>query len=221
MCILIFKKYWIKDLPDHEELKNCYEWNKDGIWVWIADWERNYIYKYDNFEEFMKFYKTIETYKNLKTLSIMIHFRYRTSGPINKQLNHPYLLSQRDDKIKNVWITQTPIVWHNGVLQMEDYTNNDKENDTMFFIKNYLSTPGIRKNLNDKGVKKLLENYISWNKILVLYPNHKYTLLNKELWHYKNNLWYSNYNYSNPVKHYHFWKNKTETALKWLWWLNA
>jgi hypothetical protein len=44
---------------------------------------------------------------------------------------------------------------------MEDYTNNDKENDTMFFIKNYLSTPGIRKNLNDKGVKKLLENYIS------------------------------------------------------------
>ena len=218
MCILIFKEYGVKELPNHRELKSCYESNKDGIGVWIADGEKNYVYKYDDFEEFMGFYKKMESFKNLDKLSIMIHFRYSTSWPINRAINHPYLLSKRDDMVKNVWVTQTPIVWHNGVLHLDDYTDNKKENDTVFFIKNYLASGWIRKNLNDRGVRKLLENFISWNKILVLYPNHKYLILNKELWHYKKGVWYSNYNYLSVYEHNYSWAGKsrysTTTSLK-------
>ncbi len=204
MCILIFKKYWLKNLPNKEELENCYQTNKDWIWVWIANWKKTYLYKYDNLDDFLKLYKRIKKFKKLKELSIMIHFRYRTSWPINKGLNHPYILTSRDDIIKNTWITQSPIIWHNWVLNLKDYQNNEKENDTIYFIKNYLSNNWIRKNLKDSVIKKLIENYINNNKILILYPNHKYIFLNEELWHYKNKIWYSNYNYTCSFSHYSF-----------------
>lgn len=138
MCVIVYKPK-DKKFPDYEELKSCWERNKDGA---------GYMFPYHNSvvirKGFMKFADfIISLCEDVKMtgsdIPYVMHFRITTQGGVKPELTHPYPLSQNMDDLKLLNSKARIGVAHNGVISLtKSYTATD-HNDTMEFVTDYLS----------------------------------------------------------------------------------
>ena len=106
MCIAIHKP--TNKVISRSTLENCFNSNPDGAGLAYRNniEDKITIEKgFFSFEDFYSFYKGLD-----KSLEMLIHFRIGTSGKLNKNNCHPFLVNGKDALI------------HNGVLNHFPYT---------------------------------------------------------------------------------------------------
>jgi predicted glutamine amidotransferase len=177
MCIAICKPKNITLPQDHAEESYCS--NGDGAGFAVARGGRIILQK--GFFSLKAFTKAFEPFRNDAAL---VHFRIATSGGINKEMCHPFLLCNG----KYALI-------HNGVLSIAH--DKQKESDTSRFCSSVL-TPlldaGV--SLHSPALRYLVEEAIgSYNKIAVMDSAGNTVIFNEKSGNEVGGIWYSNTSY--------------------------
>ena len=164
MCLIIAKPKGI-DLPKREYLENGLETNRDGIGVGVRKEGANEILIKKDFVDIDDFYPWLIN-NVTKEDTLIIHFRMATSGLKDEGNRHPFPIT--DDKIllRQTNLLCQQAVAHNGI--MREYSNHATFNDTQKFIMDILSDMGIKENLKNPTIQKLLKSYLKGDKIAIM-----------------------------------------------------
>ena len=179
MCIAIMKSENKK--ISKASLQRCYDANPDGAGFMFAEDKELHVQKgYFTFKEFYKAYKPHEDKQ------VLLHFRIKTHGKIDKTNCHPFLVNNGLGFI------------HNGIIS--GY-GDDKESDTIAFnnsiLKKIVAKHGNMGLFEDPMVE-LIENVIGYSKLVFLDRHGNYQIMNEEKGHWNNGVWYSNNSYKKP-----------------------
>lgn len=178
MCIAILKK---KDgnITD-EQLKNCFEANPDGAGIAYNVNKKLIIEKgIFHVEDFIK--KVRKAEKRCDG-NMLIHCRISTSGNIDKDNCHPF------------FVNSSLALIHNGILDI-DVPKNSPKNDTRLYIERYLQGFTTYDLIHNQALKDLIGFSIGSNKFVLLSSNDEFAIINEDLGHWKNNVWFSNNSY--------------------------
>ena len=184
MCIAIMKSANKK--ISKSTLRRCYDANPDGAGFMYAEDKQLVVNKgYFTFKEFYK------EYKPHGDKQVLIHFRIKTHGPIDKDNCHPFLVNSGLGFI------------HNGIIS--GYGSNTKS-DTIEFnesiLQKIVSKHG-NNSLFDDPMVELIENVIGYSKLVFLDRHGNYTIMNEKKGNWNDGVWYSNMSWKKPepVKH--------------------
>lgn len=179
MCIAIMKSENKK--INKTTLQRCYDSNPDGAgFMFAADKKLTVKKGYFTFKEFYKDYKPHENKQ------VLLHFRIKTHGPIDKNNCHPFLVNSGLGFI------------HNGIIS--GYGDN-KQSDTIDFNKSILQkivSKHGNMGLFDDPMVELIENVIGYSKLVFLDRHGNYRIMNEDKGHWNNGVWYSNNSYKKP-----------------------
>lgn len=119
------------------------------------------------------------------------HQRYATHGVKNETNCHPFKVGGSD----------MTYLAHNGVLHMKIEEGN-KRSDSRVFAEDTLPLIGGVASLDDDNVFAMIEKFASNSKMAILTVDPKAScrlyLINENLGHWKEGLWWSNYSYEKP-----------------------
>ena len=179
MCIAIMKSANKK--INKATLKRCYDANPDGAgFMYAENKELNVQKGYFTFKEFYKEYKPHENKQ------VLLHFRIKTHGKIDKKNCHPFLVNKSLGFI------------HNGIIT--GYGDN-KESDTIAFnnaiLKKLVAKHG-NNSLFDDPMVELIENVIGYSKLVFLDRHGNYKIMNEDKGSWHNGIWYSNSSWKKP-----------------------
>ena len=179
MCIAIMKSENKK--INKATLKRCYDANPDGAGFMYAENKELTVQKgYFTFKDFYKEYKPHENKQ------VLLHFRIKTHGPIDKTNCHPFLVNSGLGFI------------HNGIIN--GYGDN-KESDTIQFnnsiLKKIVAKHG-NNSLFDDPMVELIENVIGYSKLVFLDRHGNYKIMNEEKGSWNDGVWYSNSSWKKP-----------------------
>ena len=179
MCIAIMKSENKK--INKATLKRCYDANPDGAGFMYAENKELTVQKgYFTFKDFYKEYKPHENKQ------VLLHFRIKTHGPIDKDNCHPFLVNNVLGFI------------HNGIIT--GYGNN-KESDTIQFnnsiLKKIVAKHG-NNSLFDDPMVELIENVIGYSKLVFLDRHGNYKIMNEDKGSWNDGVWYSNSSWKKP-----------------------
>ena len=184
MCIAIMKSANKK--ISKSTLRRCYDANPDGAGFMYAEDKQLVVNKgYFTFKEFYK------EYKPHGDKQVLLHFRIKTHGQINKDNCHPFLVNSGLGFI------------HNGIIN--GYGSNIKS-DTIEFnesiLQKIVSKHG-NNSLFDDPMVELIENVIGYSKLVFLDRHGNYTIMNEKKGNWNDGVWYSNMSWKKPepVKH--------------------
>ena len=181
MCIAIMKSANKK--INKATLRRCYDANPDGAGFMYAEDKQLHVKKgYFTFKEFYK------EYKPHGDKQVLIHFRIKTHGPIDKDNCHPFLVNSGLGFI------------HNGIIS--GYGSNTKS-DTIEFnesiLQKIVSKHG-NNSLFDDPMVELIENVIGYSKLVFLDRHGNYTIMNEKKGNWNDGVWYSNMSWKKPEK---------------------
>ena len=179
MCIAIMKSENKK--INKATLQRCYDANPDGAGFMYAENKELTVKKgYFTFKDFYKEYKPHENKQ------VLLHFRIKTHGPIDKDNCHPFLVNTGLGFI------------HNGIIT--GYGDN-KESDTIAFnnaiLKKLVAKHG-NNSLFDDPMVELIENVIGYSKLVFLDRHGNYKIMNEEKGSWNDGIWYSNSSWKKP-----------------------
>ena len=179
MCIAIMKS--VNKKINKKTLQRCYDANPDGAGFMYAQDKKLTVKKgYFTFKDFYKEYKPHEDKQ------VLLHFRIKTHGPIDKDNCHPFLVNSGLGFI------------HNGIIS--GYGNN-KKSDTIEFNEAILQKIVAKHGNNslfDDPMVELIENVIGYSKLVFLDRHGNYKIMNEDKGEWKNGIWYSNSSYKKP-----------------------
>ena len=179
MCIAIMKSENKK--INKATLKRCYDANPDGAGFMYAENKELTVQKgYFTFKEFYKEYKPHENKQ------VLLHFRIKTHGKIDKKNCHPFLVNNGLGFI------------HNGIIT--GY-GDDKESDTIAFNKAILKKIVAKHGNNslfDDPMVELIENVIGYSKLVFLDRHGNYKIMNEDKGSWSDGVWYSNSSWKKP-----------------------
>ncbi len=164
MCVILYKPSGI-DMPDTSILKKCFKENPHGAGYMLTYNNKVVIRKgfmdYKSFENDL--FSFIHTYDvDPVATPIVMHFRISTQGGVQKGLCHPYPVCRTYDNMRKLSGTCDFGIAHNGIISLTseyDWSSSSgygywdrtakkwvsmkrkplDYNDTMTFIKDYLS----------------------------------------------------------------------------------
>ena len=181
MCIAIMKSANKK--INKATLRRCYDANPDGAGFMYAEDKQLHVKKgYFTFKEFYK------EYRPHGDKQVLIHFRIKTHGPINKDNCHPFLVNSGLGFI------------HNGIIS--GYGSNTKS-DTIEFNESILQKIVAKHGNNslfDDPMVELIENVIGYSKLVFLDRHGNYTIMNENKGNWNDGVWYSNMSWKKPEK---------------------
>ena len=164
-------------------LRRCYDANPDGAGFMYAEDKQLHVKKgYFTFKEFYK------EYRPHGDKQVLIHFRIKTHGPINKDNCHPFLVNSGLGFI------------HNGIIS--GYGSNTKS-DTIEFNESILQKIVAKHGNNslfDDPMVELIENVIGYSKLVFLDRHGNYTIMNENKGNWNDGVWYSNMSWKKPEK---------------------
>lgn len=167
MCLITVKPIGV-ELPKPEHMINGERSNSDGIGCayWKTGTTEVVIKKdFKHIEEFVQW-----LYSSIKPEdSIIIHFRYATSGLKDEGNRHPFPLTKDGELLRKTNLICTSAVAHNGVLT--DYSGHAKYSDTQKFIMDILSDEAIKNNLASSAVRRLLSEFIGTDRLAFIMNN--------------------------------------------------
>lgn len=173
MCIIAVKKEGVK-MPKEKIIRKMFSSNSDGAGLMIKK-------KHDTKIRLVKGLMTIDGFlKAIASLEIedddivVMHFRIATIGGKLDRLTHPFVGNADKDLCESTNYYGDELCFaHNGTLSSYSHAAKTVErSDTSLFASMIMSSPVIKNNLNDRVIKRLLEDYIgSGNKLAVINPN--------------------------------------------------
>lgn len=175
MCIAILNTKKAGALPI-SQLKNSWDNNDMGAGLlWVENGKLNVFKSYDYYAFNEKYF---EIRNNQEVGNIVLHYRIATSGYKGEHNLHPFLVS---DELGFV---------HNGViagLGNKEFSDTYEFNDMLKKFKHDF--------LKCEMTKYFISTYIGYSKLLFLDANDRYTIINEEKGHWKDDNWYSNTSY--------------------------
>src|SRR3990172_4138376 len=178
MCIAIYKPE--NQILSDETLKNCWDNNPDGAGFMYVENDILHVKKgYLNYEEFYN------AYKEKEQTTVVLHFRIGTHGEINKEMTHPFN------------VTNELAFVHNGIIS--GVSTSKEYSDTWHFIEEILKPILIRHNsiIKLKAFQKLINDFIGWSKLIFMDNKGQCLIFNSEKGEEdkKTGIWYSNNSY--------------------------
>lgn len=163
MCIIVAKESGIA-FPSKKTLQNCFDSNPDGAGYMFSRAGLVHIHK--GFMTFAAFWKAVTSEKLHVKDTVIYHFRIGTSGASDGSACHPFPVTNNVDALKNTRVSCNMAVVHNGVFG----PGSGDLSDTMLFIRDILSYPAVREQLENSAIQRLLSGYIKSSKLVVLTP---------------------------------------------------
>jgi len=177
MCIAILNT---QNTLTKETLKQCWKSNPDGAGMIYTN--NGQLVTFKEMTNFDKFYKEYSKQRKInKTSNFILHFRIATSGKIDRANCHPFSVN------KNLAFV------HNGMININQLNANVSDTYTFneLILKKLPATF-----LNNHAILDLIENYISYSKLIFLDSDNIASILNEDLGHWDaDNNWYSNNSY--------------------------
>lgn len=119
MCIIVSKKVGV-EMPDRHVLKNCFDYNSDGVGImWNNDGRVNIRKGFMTWNSFDNFLSELENTVDLKNVGVCTHFRIKTHGKISPQNCHGFCISNRIKDLKLLEFTTDIGVMHNGIIPIK------------------------------------------------------------------------------------------------------
>lgn len=192
-------------------LKESAKCNKDGIGYALKRDGENFIYVYkgkNNVEDVLRHINE----QNISAQDEFIaHCRIGTSGLIDDNNCHPFVISKKkDDIIVLDGKTSNPVLFHNGMLSKYVETGSDFC-DTYHFVDKFLRIQYIKTFLYKEPVlfEETFKEIIGYTKLALLFPSRDMVIINKnnftedDGWFFSNN-GYKTYATNNSiVRHFH------------------
>lgn len=174
MCIIVVKPENV--VLSNNMLENMWENNPHGAgFMWAHNGEL-YVQKgLMNFQAFLRNYNLVKKQK------LVIHFRWRSSGPINPNLTHPFFLN------KNVAMV------HNGTIKLKVPKN---WSDSLV-LANYLGKAwqDPMKILNDSLKRSNFLSKVGRSKFVFMDKFNEIKIINGHMGVVFNNCWFSNHSF--------------------------
>jgi len=153
MCVIVIKPANMS--ISREDMDAMYEQNPHGVGISYYDSNKNkliWIKGLSNKDEIS------EIIQKLYSIEAIIHFRYATSGPITKELCHPFPIGEKN-RLKG---ESDALFFHNGEIKSFEPTEDEPEfSDAYIFyeqIVNKVDIPFSKeiKGLFDDGINKII-----------------------------------------------------------------
>lgn len=175
MCIAILNTKKAGQLPK-SQIENSWNNNDMGAGLlWVNKKGLNVFksYDYDSFYE-----KYVEIRKDNSVGNVVLHFRIATSGYGGEHNLHPFLVN---DDLGFV---------HNGVISglgNKEFSDTYEFNDMLKRFKHDF--------VSCQMSRYFIAKYIGYSKLIFLDSKDKFTIINEQLGHWKDDNWYSNDSY--------------------------
>ena len=182
MCLLIIQRE--NTNIDDGSLKNAFDSNPDGVGYSFVDSKNNnprmVTKKFKKYKKFLDNYKADILRYNSDSV-FLLHFRLATHGIEEGTFNvHPFK------------VREGMMFAHNGIIS--DVDDDRKLSDTQVFNRDILQD--LPKNfLESSSMIKLIEGFIGSSKLAFLNLDGSFKILNADLGHWKDNIWFSNSSY--------------------------
>ena len=119
MCIIVAKEKGI-EMPNRNILKNCFDFNSDGVGIMWNNEDMVHIQKgFMTWEAFDSFLSELENKVDLKSVGVCTHFRIKTHGKTSPQNCHGFCISNRVKDLKLLKLTTNIGVMHNGIIPIK------------------------------------------------------------------------------------------------------
>lgn len=123
MCIIVCKKAGIQ-MPDRQILKNCFNYNSDGVGImWNKDGEVHIRKGFMTWNSFDSFLSELENQIDINKSAVCTHFRIKTHGKTSPQNCHGFCISNRVKDLKLLELTTDIGVMHNGIIPIKPIRN--------------------------------------------------------------------------------------------------
>lgn len=179
MCIMLYVSPGAK-FP-HEKVLDWYGRNGDGLGSVFAHGEKLHIDKVMPLDAIDAHAFCNRAVKSANGSPLIIHFRYATSGPVDKAGTHPHLV--RSDLA----------LAHNGVLDIDH--DRRRESDTQAYIRDYLSPilGGCRDPIARlRGpLGAVIGAHVAGSKFLLMDRHGEVAIINEDEGHWSEGVWYS------------------------------
>ena len=195
MCLLVLQKENATIKEKH--LKNAFDSNEDGVGYSYVDNSKIVTKKFRKYNNFLKNWNN-DNEKFSNKSPFLLHFRLATHGIEEGTFNvHPFA------------VRKDLVFAHNGIINEVD--DDKKMSDTQVFNRDILQN--LKKSfLQDTIMIKLIEGFIGSSKLAFLNKDKSYKIINEDLGHWLDDVWFSNksYEYKSIYASYGSFKGYTD-----------
>lgn len=164
MC-MISVKFSGDELPKEEHLIEASIKNKDGIGVCYWKFGKTEVYIKKDFKDVNDLIMWLK--ENITKDDVcVIHFRLATHGLVDEGNRHPFPITKNTELLRKTNLVCQMAVAHNGVLSQ--YAEHKKFSDTQKFVLDILSEETIKNNLENEKIRKLIDNFLGGDKLVIL-----------------------------------------------------
>lgn len=193
MCLIVSSENG--KLIDLKDLEIAYDNNPDGAGVmWFEDGRVHQLHTVPQ-----SFAEVRDLAYHVAGKPHAMHLRYCTRGKVNHDNCHPFTVLSKDQGDDH-----DLTLMHNGTFQWITFTEEHKKldwSDTAVFagrlqknLREHKSTSKIQLDhiFDTQIVERLSKRVSSWNKVVFLDSNGRWSYLNKSAGEVRNEMWYSN-----------------------------
>jgi predicted glutamine amidotransferase len=180
MCIAILQE--TGKVLTRKQIRNCWQNNSDGAGIaWIQGGTIKIHKELKSFRRFYKSYRSIVKEFGEKS-NMLIHFRYSTQGLVNLDNCHPHLVNENTCFI------------HNGIITLNKVCKlNSDDSDTVLFNKRILQKLPVDFMYRQKVIKHI--DKLADSILVFLNSDNYYVIIGEDMGHWKDGIWFSNYDY--------------------------
>ena len=150
MCIICVSKSGVRQPTEHE-LYHMFLNNPHGTGYMVA--RRGLVSISKGYMDFDEFLNALGKEHFTERDSVVYHFRISTQAGVSPEMTHPFPLSTRPERMRQLDLSCRVGVAHNGVIRLTSDPNNERYSDTAIFITDYLSQIILRRaDLRDQRV---------------------------------------------------------------------
>lgn len=176
MCLAIFKP--AKCSITEEALRNGWQGNSDGAgFAFVRNGKVQIMKGFMTVKDFLEAYNT--AVKANRKSPFVIHFRIRSRGEKNAENTHPFQIKDG-------------VLIHNGSLDGTGAEFAKGKSDTFLFAEKFADRLPFDV---VSASKKELGDAVGYNKVVILYDDGRHIIVNENLGHWKDDVWYSNHSY--------------------------
>lgn len=165
MCMIIAKEKGV-EIPEkmNDYIDYSYSSNNDGMGIALWKKDSNFVLIKKDFKKLKKLKRFVKNNVD-KEDALIIHLRAASAGNKSFTNRHPFSLELK--KINELECKTSMAVAHNGTfINLKEA--NSKFSDTYVFVRDILSDPIIKNNLERTSIALLLEKFIGRSRLVIL-----------------------------------------------------
>lgn len=164
MCVIAYQPKDSKEITENRLLAMWLN-NPDGAGIMYKDDKGNICFS-KGYMDFYDFYRDYLIIKRDYNFECGIHFRVATSGGINKQMCHPFIITNSENKIKKTYGNSEICIMHNGIIPIYE---REGLNDTCEYIitRLYPLYKNDKEFFENNKIVRRIESEINYGKLLI------------------------------------------------------